>query len=54
MYLSITHRGPDAADLGHLLHKHPARLRETALGFGTARVFYPVASPAECTAVLAV
>jgi 3' terminal RNA ribose 2'-O-methyltransferase Hen1 len=54
VYLSITHRGQDAADLGHLLHKHPARLHETALGFGTARVFYPAASPTECTAVLAV
>jgi 3' terminal RNA ribose 2'-O-methyltransferase Hen1 len=54
VYLSITHRSQDAADLGHLLHKHPARLHETALGFGIARVFYPAASPAETTAVLAV
>jgi 3' terminal RNA ribose 2'-O-methyltransferase Hen1 len=54
VYLSITHCGPHADDLGHLLHKHPARLHEAALGFGTARVFYPIAGKGECTAVLAV
>jgi 3' terminal RNA ribose 2'-O-methyltransferase Hen1 len=54
VYLSITHRGTDAIMLGHLLHKHPARLHETALGFGNARVFYLGASATECTAVLTV
>ncbi len=54
MLLLITNRGPDATDLGHLLHKHPARVHESALAFGTARVFYPAAGPEECTAALAV
>lgn len=54
MFLSITHRGENATDLGHLLHKHPARVHETDLGFGTARVFYPSAGASECTAVLTV
>lgn len=54
MLLSITNHRPDATDLGHLLHKHPARVHETALAFGTGRVFYPCATPDQCTAVLAV
>ena len=54
MILTLTHRGPDAGDLSHLLHKHPARLHEVSLGFGTARVFYPSATATECTATLAV
>ncbi len=54
MFLSITNRRPDATDLGHLLHKHPARVHEASLPFGLARVFYPQAGPDECTAVLAV
>jgi 3' terminal RNA ribose 2'-O-methyltransferase Hen1 len=52
--LTLTHRGPDAGVLSHLLHKHPARLHEVALGFGNARVFYPAVTPTECTATLAV
>jgi hypothetical protein len=24
VFLSLTNRSPDATDLGHLLHKHPA------------------------------
>lgn len=54
MFLTLTHRGRDAGDLGLLLHKHPARLHETALAFGTASVLYPVSAQTECTAVLAV
>ena len=54
MILTLTHRGQDAADLGHLLHKHPSRLHEVALGFGTARVFYQAVTQTECSAVLAV
>nr|WP_226895486.1 3' terminal RNA ribose 2'-O-methyltransferase Hen1 [Luteolibacter marinus] len=52
--LSITNRTPDATDLGHLLHKHPARCHGVELAFGTGTVFYPVARAEECTAVLAV
>ncbi|WP_293912325.1 3' terminal RNA ribose 2'-O-methyltransferase Hen1, partial [Deinococcus sp.] len=44
MLLTLTLHASDAApatDLGYLLHKHPARIFESALPFGTARVFYP-------------
>lgn len=54
MLLTLTHRGPPADALSHLLHKHPARLHEVALGFGMARVFYPRLSDSECTAALTV
>jgi 3' terminal RNA ribose 2'-O-methyltransferase Hen1 len=54
MFLSITSRGPNAGALSFLLHKHPARLHETSLPFGTARVFYPVSTPEQCTVALAV
>jgi 3' terminal RNA ribose 2'-O-methyltransferase Hen1 len=52
--LSITSRTPDATNLGYLLHKNPARLHEVDLSFGMARVFFPVAEPDQCTAVLMV
>lgn len=52
MLLSITNRSPDATDLGHLLHKHPARCHEVELAFGKGTVFYPVAGKSECMAVL--
>jgi 3' terminal RNA ribose 2'-O-methyltransferase Hen1 len=52
--LSITNRTPEATDLGHLLHKHPARCHEVDLAFGKGTVFYPAAGPEECTAVLLV
>jgi hypothetical protein len=40
--------------LGFLLHKNPAGVFEKALAFGTARVFYPEATPERCTAALMV
>ena len=52
MFLSITTTHQPATDLGYLLHKHPERLYETALNFGTAWVFYPEAGPARCEAAL--
>jgi len=52
--LLLTNRTPDATDLGHLLHKHPARCHGGELAFGQATVFYPEATPERCTAVLAV
>jgi 3' terminal RNA ribose 2'-O-methyltransferase Hen1 len=52
--LHLTNRSPDATDLGHLLHKHPARCHGGELAFGQATVFYTEASPDCCTAVLAV
>lgn len=57
MLLSITlkqdqERSYQASDLGFLLHKNPGRLHEFDLSFGTAHVFYPVASEAVCTATV--
>ncbi|QJE96441.1 3' terminal RNA ribose 2'-O-methyltransferase Hen1 [Luteolibacter luteus] len=54
MLLSITNRTPDATDLGHLLHKHPARGHEVELAFGKGLVFYSMATAEECTAHLLV
>lgn len=54
MLLTITNRTPDATELGHLLHKHPARSHAVDLAFGKGLVFYPVAREDECQAVLTV
>jgi 3' terminal RNA ribose 2'-O-methyltransferase Hen1 len=48
--LTTTHR--PATDLGFLLAKDPARMQSFDLSFGRARVFYPEASEARCTAAL--
>jgi len=48
--LTTTHR--PATDLGHLLHKNPARLHSFDLSFGKVHVFYPEASEEWCTAAL--
>lgn len=50
--LTTTHR--PATDLGYLLHKNPAKLQTFELPFGSAHVFYPVATPERCTAALLV
>ncbi len=52
MFLSLTYRGPNATDLGYLLHKHPERVQSFPLNFGAAHVFYPVATAEQCQAVL--
>jgi 3' terminal RNA ribose 2'-O-methyltransferase Hen1 len=52
VFLSITYRGPSAADLGYLLHKHPDRFQEFSLTVGKAHVFFPHVSPDACTAAL--
>lgn len=54
MLLTIATTANRPTDLGHLLHKHPDRVHERALGFGTARVFFPEADEHGCTAALAV
>ena len=54
MLLTITTTARDATDLGYLVHKHPDRLHERDLGFGTARVFFPEADADRCTMALAV
>ena len=50
--ISTTHS--PATDLGFLLHKHPERVHEATLPFGTARIVYPDASEQRCTAALVV
>ncbi len=52
MLLTITPTHDPATDLGYLLHKNPERVHEVELSFGKARVFYPEASYARCTAAL--
>ncbi|MST31960.1 3' terminal RNA ribose 2'-O-methyltransferase Hen1 [Acidimicrobiaceae bacterium USS-CC1] len=54
MLLSISTTHAPATDLGFLLHKHPDRAHEASLPFGRARVVYPEASAARCTAALLV
>jgi 3' terminal RNA ribose 2'-O-methyltransferase Hen1 len=53
MFVSIATTHRPATDLGFLLMKHPDRVHEAELGFGKARVFYPIADEARCEAVLA-
>jgi 3' terminal RNA ribose 2'-O-methyltransferase Hen1 len=52
MLLTITTTHTPATDLGHLLHKHPARVQAFTLGFGQAHVFYPEATETRCMAAL--
>jgi hypothetical protein len=47
MLLTLTTRVP-ATDLGHLLHKNPAKLQTFELSFGNAHVFYTEATPEWC------
>ena len=52
MLLTITTTHQPATDLGHLLHKNPARVQSFELSFGKAHVFYPEAGVERCTAAL--
>jgi 3' terminal RNA ribose 2'-O-methyltransferase Hen1 len=52
MLLTLTLTRPPATDLGFLLHKHPERVQEFSLPFGSAHVFYPEVSEERCTAAL--
>ncbi|GII92007.1 3' terminal RNA ribose 2'-O-methyltransferase Hen1 [Sinosporangium siamense] len=52
MLLTISTTHTPATDLGFLLHKHPDRVQEFAQSYGTARLFYPEASPDRCTVAL--
>jgi 3' terminal RNA ribose 2'-O-methyltransferase Hen1 len=51
---TATADGPDATDLGYLLHKHPDRLRTVEVSNGEAHVFFPEATPERCTATMLV
>jgi 3' terminal RNA ribose 2'-O-methyltransferase Hen1 len=52
MQLSITALCQPATDLGYLLSKNPDRYQTFELSFGTAHVFYPVATEGRCTVAL--
>jgi 3' terminal RNA ribose 2'-O-methyltransferase Hen1 len=52
MLLTITYTGPNAADLGYLLHKNPYRPQVFALNYGRAYVFYPHLSAQRASASL--
>lgn len=52
MLLTITYYGPNASDLGYLLHKNPDRPQVFELSFGNAYVFYPEAEEDRCSAAL--
>jgi 3' terminal RNA ribose 2'-O-methyltransferase Hen1 len=52
LFLQITTTHQPATDLGYLLHKNPGRMHELDLSFGKARLFYPDASEAKCSAAL--
>jgi RNA repair, ligase-Pnkp-associating, region of Hen1 len=52
MLLTITTSHQPATDLGFLLHKNPGNGRSVDLAFGRARVFYPEANEARCSATL--
>ncbi len=54
MLLTIQTTRRPATDLGYLLHKNPARVQTFELPVGVARVYYPEATEAVCTAVLEV
>ncbi|MGQ0616014.1 MAG: 3' terminal RNA ribose 2'-O-methyltransferase Hen1 [Acidimicrobiia bacterium] len=54
MLLTISTTHEPATDLGFLLHKNPERVHAAELSFGTARVVYPEATAARCTAALLV
>jgi 3' terminal RNA ribose 2'-O-methyltransferase Hen1 len=50
--VTITSTAPSAADLGHLVRKHPARAQSFDLSVGRAHVFYPEATDERCTVAL--
>jgi 3' terminal RNA ribose 2'-O-methyltransferase Hen1 len=52
MLLTLTTTYKPAMDMGYLLHKNPYRCQATPLPFGTAHVFYTVATETICTFAL--
>ena len=52
MLLTISTTHQPATDLGHLLHKNPAKLHTFEMSFGQAHLFYPEAASERCTAAL--
>jgi 3' terminal RNA ribose 2'-O-methyltransferase Hen1 len=54
MLLTISTSHVPATDLGFLLHKHPDRVHEVSVPFGSARIVYSEATEQCCTAALLV
>ena len=52
MLATISYSGPNATDLGYLLHKHPAKVQTFEMSVGQAHVFYPEATDELCTAAV--
>ena len=52
--LTITTTHQPATDLGFILHKHPDRVQQFPVTYGTAHVFYPQADQELCSATLVV
>lgn len=52
MLLTITTTHFPATELGYLLHKHPDRCQSFPMSFGQVHVFYPEATPEQCTVAL--
>jgi 3' terminal RNA ribose 2'-O-methyltransferase Hen1 len=52
MLLTVTTTHRPAADLGFLLHKHPAKVQSFHLSFGAAHTYYPEVGDDRCTACL--
>lgn len=52
VFLTLTAAGPEASDLGYLLHKHPGKVQAFEQSFGVAHVFYPEATDERCTVAL--
>jgi len=54
MLLTLSVVGEHAAELGFLLHKHPAKLQSFSQSCGVAHVFYPDSDAERCTVALLV
>ena len=52
MLATISYSGPNATDLGYLLHKHPSKVETLEMSVGRAHVFYPEATDELCTAAV--
>ena len=50
MLATISYSGPNATDLGYLLHKHPTKVQTFEMSVGQAHVFYAEATEERCTA----
>jgi 3' terminal RNA ribose 2'-O-methyltransferase Hen1 len=52
LLVTITYAGPEATDLGYLLHKHPGKVQTFETTVGQAHVFYTETDENRCTAAM--